>query len=511
MTEKSAYSKLPHLSQSYWTDSAPPPKFPKLDTNIVTDYAIIGAGITGVTLAWLLAKEGQRVTLIDSGRVLHGTTGHTTAKVTVQHDVIYHELIKHFGEDGARQYYQANDQALQFLRNTVSELQIDCDWQDDDAYLYSKTEPGTNQLIKELEAYDKLGIPGEPLGELPIPLVVRSAIKLPGQAQFHPLKFLQALLERFVSAGGQVYEQTRIDEKIEKGDHPVLSTMEGLTITCRHAISASHFPFYDGGGLYFTRIYPERSYIIAAKTATPYPGGMYLSAEDPKRSLRSVSIKGDEYVLIGGENHKTGQGGEMELNYKRLAQFGDELFGVRDIAYRWSTQDLTTLDKLPYVGPITSKRTNIWVATGYRKWGMTNGVAAALLLRDQLMGQNNSFAELFSPSRFKADPSVKTFLKENADVAKHLVVGKLKSVPNEAGQLGNDQGAVVTVDGKRAGAYRDKSGTLHLVDTTCTHLGCEVNWNEAERSWDCPCHGSRFDYTGEVLEGPAVKPLHKLH
>lgn len=511
MTEKFADSKLPYFSQSYWTESAPPPHYPKLSANIETDYAIIGAGITGVTLAWLLAKEGQRVTLIDRGRMLHGTTGHTTAKVTVQHDVIYHELIKHFGEDGARQYYQANEQALQWMRNTVSELQIDCDWQDEDAYLYSKTESGTNQLIKELEAYHQLGIPGEPHGELPIPLVVRSAIKLPGQAQFHPLKFLRAMLEQFVRAGGQVYEQTHMDEKLEKGDQPILYTMDGHTVTCRHAIAASHFPFYDGGGLYFTRIHPERSYIIAAKLPTAYPGGMYLSADDPKRSLRSVSINGDNYALVGGENHKTGQGEDTELYYKRLAQFADELFDARDIAYRWSAQDWTTLDNLPYIGNITSKLTNIWVATGYRKWGMTNGVAAALLLKDQLMGQSNSFAELFSPSRFKVDPSVKTFLKENADVAKQLVVGKLKSVPNEAGQLGNDQGGVVTVDGKRAGAYRDTSGTLHLVDTTCTHLGCELNWNDAERSWDCPCHGSRFDYTGEVLEGPAVKPLHKLH
>ena len=236
---------------------------------------------------------------------------------------------------------------------------------------------------------------------------------------------------------------------------------------------------------------------------------MYISADEPTRSLRSVTVNGEEMVLIVGESHKTGQGIETMEHYKALETFGEEVFGLEEIVHRWSAQDLITLDKLPYIGELTSGQPNILIATGFRKWGMSNGTAAALLFRDMILGKENTFQKLYTPSRFYANPSFKNFLVENANVVGQLIKGKLDSPKTNPEDLSNGEGAVITMDGHRKGAYKDDEGKLHIVDTTCTHIGCEVEWNNGDRTWDCPCHGSRFSFTGEVIEGPAEKPLQK--
>lgn len=275
-------------------------------------------------------------------------------------------------------------------------------------------------------------------------------------------------------------------------------------------MSASHFPFNDLNGFYFAKLHAERSYAVVGRISKDIPNGMFLSAESPKRSLRSVQINGESMLLIGGEGHKTGQALCTFQYYDALKTFGEGVFGLKDIAYRWSAQDLYTLDNMPYIGQELKDEANIFVATGFRKWGMTSSVVAALLNSKLILGEPSPYQELFSPSRLKADPSVKTFIMQNVNVAKHLIAGKLEMVHKEVNDLQNDEGAVVKVNGKRAGAYRDHEGALHLVDTTCTHMGCEVDWNEAERTWDCPCHGSRYSYEGEVIEGPAKKSLGKV-
>ncbi len=238
---------------------------------------------------------------------------------------------------------------------------------------------------------------------------------------------------------------------------------------------------------------------------------MYISADDPTRSLRYTPVNGEPLVLIGGENHKTGQGPDTMLHYLALEAFAEKTLGIEEYVYRWSAQDLITLDKVPYIGPVTADKPNILVATGYRKWGMTNGTTAAMLLTDIILKKENPYRDLFSPSRFKkADPDIKKFISFNANVAGHLLKGKLEFVPKDPSDLQNDEGSVVMVNGKRAGAYKDPEGKLHIVDTTCTHLGCECEWNHGERTWDCPCHGSRYSYDGEVLNGPTEKPLRKI-
>ena len=505
MTEN---GKLPPHPESYWRDGIEFPKFPSLEEDIQVDVIIVGAGITGITSAYLLVNEGLKVAVIEAGEVLNGTTGHTTAKITAQHDLIYDEYIHNIGRSNARLYYEANTQALNFIKETVDQHKIDCDFSQQDAYIYATTEKYARKIEKEAEAYEKLGIEGGLVDSIPFDIEIQNAIVMKNQAQFHPTKYLVHLLQLIKEKGGLIFENTTA-VNIETGEQPVVLTREGHRITSNHVLACSHFPFYEGTGLYSTRMYADRSYVLAVKAKKKFPGGMYLGADEPTRSLRSVTVNGEEMVLIGGESHKTGQGIETMEHYKAIETFGDEVLGLEKIVYRWSAQDLITLDNLPYIGELTSGQPNILIATGFRKWGMSNGTVAGLLFRDRIMGYENNFEKLYTPSRFYAHPSLKNFFKENANVVGQLIKGKLDSPKTKPEDLSNGEGAVVTLDGHRKGAYKDDEGKLHIVDTTCTHIGCEVEWNNGERTWDCPCHGSRFSFTGEVIEGPAEKPLQK--
>lgn len=499
------------LLEPYWRNTVNIPEFHTLQEDRKTDVVIVGGGITGITTAYLLAQEGVKVVILEADRLLNGTTGHTTAKITAQHDLIYDEFIQHMGQTKARLYYEANTEALEFIRDTIHKHSIACDLHSQDAYLYATTEQSAQKLEKEYRAYEKLSIPGGLVEGIPFNIKTRGALRMNGQAQFHPLKYVAQLVQMITDAGVHIYEGTTAVNIEEEAQDTAVLTRDGYRVTAKRVIACSHFPFYEGLGFYSGRMHADRSYVLACKTKMAFPGGMYLSVDQPSRSLRSISGDGDHLVLIGGESHKTGQGQDTRQHYQALQYFAEDVLGVEEILYRWSTQDLVTLDKLPFVGPLTANQHRVLIATGFRKWGMTNSTAAARLLKDLVLERENPYASLYTPSRFYADPSLKRFFVENADVVKHLIKGKLEQPGNRLDELGNDQGAVITLEGERKGAYRDQEGQLHIVDTTCTHVGCEVNWNAGDRTWDCPCHGSRFSYTGEVLEGPAEKPLQKGH
>ncbi|MFG6147203.1 FAD-dependent oxidoreductase [Halobacillus sp. B23F22_1] len=492
-----------------WTKEASLPSFDQLTDSLDTEVAVIGGGITGITTAYLLAKEGKSVTILEADRILNGTSGHTTAKVTAQHGLIYHELINHFGEDHAALYYKAQLDALTSMQATINELNASCEWSKQNAYLYATTKEGAKKLEREREAYERLNIPQASDSALPFDSDATAVLSMADQAQFHPLLYLSTLLEEFLNLGGTVYENTTA-VKVNEGEQIEISTNQEATLSCDQLVICTHFPFYDGRGLYFSRMYAERSYVIAIEPKKDWQGGMYLSIDDPKRSIRSANYQGKDILLIGGESHRTGEGGESLFHYNALEEFAERTFGIRAKLFQWSAQDLTTLDKVPYIGPIRKNDKRVFLATGFRKWGMTNSRVAGDLITDYVMGRDSLYKTLFTPSRFKADPSMKEFLKNNSNVAAHLMEGKIELVGTRPEALLKGEGAVIQWKGERAGAYKDDNGELHVLDTTCTHMGCEVEWNSAEHSWDCPCHGSRFSFDGEVMEGPAKKPLKKI-
>ncbi len=509
--------ELPKFTKSYWRKERSNKTYPALTENLTTDVCIIGAGIAGVTAAYVLAKEGVTVSVIEGSKIVSGTTGFTTAKITAQHGVIYDELIQTFGENEAKQYFDANQKAREQIKKWVDSLSIDCDFEARHAVLYAQTPKGVDQLHTEKAAYDKLGILGElstSKNELPFP--VSETLTLPDQAQFHPVKYINALVKEAQKLGVTFYEDTRA-KSLREGDDVVIETMEGHLIKAKNALVTSHFPFNDKEGFYFSKLSPQRSYAVCVKVPSEQMTGMYINVEKPSRSIRTAKgDKGESYVIVGGEGHKTGQHDDSSheessvQRYETLTQFAKQHFPVESIDTHWSAQDYETLDHLPYIGEMTTGSKNVFLATGFSKWGMTNGTAAGLLLADLAQNKFNPFKDLYSPTRSKIKKEDLThFVKMNANVAKELVTGKFDRPSDSVDDLQNDEGRIVMVDNHKTGAYKDKNGQLHLVKPTCTHLGCDVHWNDGERSWDCPCHGSRFSYKGEVLEGPAVKPLER--
>lgn len=493
--------------EPYWIASVSETNFSPLREDIAVDVAIIGGGIVGITTAYLLKQKGLKVAIIEANKIAHGTSGHTTAKITSQHGLIYDKLIKNVGEEKARLYAEANEYAIHFIADLVKQKNIDCDFCCKPSYVFTQSQDYVQKIQDEVKAATSLGIKASFHESLPLPFKVLAAVKFENQAQFHPLKYLLTLAKEVPGNGSYIFENTTVVD-VEQGETCTVITREGKKVRAPKVIVASHFPCYDGLGMYFARMHQEKSYSIGVKVKDKFPEGVFINAEAPTRSLRSQRFEDGEIILISGDHHKTGEEKETNIHYENLAKFAIDNFNVESILFRWSTQDCITLDSLPYVGYLKSDINNIFVATGFGKWGMTNGTASSIILTDLITKGENKWASAYDPSRFNTT-SLGKLISQNADVARKFIGGKLAPVPRNI-ELKRGEAKVVDMGGERVGAYRDEEGTLHVVDITCTHLGCELVWNEAETTWDCPCHGSRFNYDGTNVESPAFKPLNHL-
>jgi glycine/D-amino acid oxidase-like deaminating enzyme/nitrite reductase/ring-hydroxylating ferredoxin subunit len=496
--------------ESYWLASTDKTNYPVLEQDIKVDVAIVGGGMTGITSAYLLKKEGLRVAVIEADRIIQGTTGHTTAKITSLHSLIYSRIKSYMGEEKARQYADANEAAISTIANLIKHENIDCDFHREPSYTFTLSDSYLQKVADEANTAASLGLKASFIENVPLPFKVKGAVRFDDQARFHPRKYLLALAKKIDGDGSFIFEHSRVVD-INAGNPSTVITNQGKKITADNVIIASHFPCYDGMGFYFARMYPERSYSLAVKVKEKFLGGMYITAEDPGRSIRSQESGGEEILIVGGEHHKTAHGMNLHKHYENLMEYAQQHYDVQELLYRWSTQDYTTLDKVPYVGRLTSRTPNIYVATGFRKWGMTNSTASAMIIKDLIVKGENPWTDVYDPSRFIPNPSITSFISINADVAAKLIAGKLKPLSQNI-DIKNGEAKAVEIEGQKMGVYRDEKGQLHTVDTTCTHLGCELKWNDAEKSWDCPCHGSRFTYEGEIIEGPAINELqHDCH
>ncbi|MBW4630849.1 MAG: FAD-dependent oxidoreductase [Iphinoe sp. HA4291-MV1] len=491
---------------SFWIDSTSTTNFSSLTNSVAVDVAIIGGGIAGLTAATLLKRAGKTVAVIESNRVITGVSGHTTAKVTSLHQLIYADLIKQVGEKKAQLYAESNQAAIERVAKFVEEEQIDCDFSRKSAYSFTESFDDLQQIKDEVEAAVKLGLPASFVQKTTLPFAIAGAVKFDNQAQFHVRKYLLHLAKRIPDNGSYVFENTRV-QKIEEGE-PCQVITDRETVRARDVIVATNLPILDQG-LFFAKAYPKRSYIIAARIdPAKAPEGMFIGIGQNYQSIRTTPYQDGLLLLIGGEGHKVGTVSDTEERYLRLEAYARDRFGVDSFEYRWSTQDMYSFDKLPYIGKLTPFNHHIYVATGFSLWGMTKGTISGMLLKDLILGIENPWAELYDATR--ATPFVTpTSLKENVDVGVHWVGDRLKGLGTSVSQVANGQGKLVTVDSKQIAAYRDEQGTLHVVSAVCPHLGCIVNWNSAEKSWDCPCHGSRFSYDGKVIHGPSVKDLEK--
>lgn len=469
------------------------------------DVVVVGAGVAGLTTARLLVDTGARVAVLDAGPVAAGVTGYTTAKVTALQRTTAGELVERHGAERTTAYVQANAASVEKVAELVAADAIDCQMERAPACTYTSDAARIGDIEAELGALRAAGLPARMDSATELPFAVASAVWLDEQLQFHPRKYCLGLAGAVMARGGVVAEHTTVVDVTEDGSGCTVAIAgTDQVVRAQHVVLATHLPF-PLAGEYFARAHPYRSYAMAARIAGKRPRGMYISAESPTRSVRSAA---DGWMIIGGEGHKVGQDPDTRERYAAIEAFGREHWTIEEIGYRWSAQDFETIDGLPYVGKLTSAHERVWVATGFRKWGFSNGTAAAIILTDLIQGRDNPWAETFRSTRLPPRTGLKTLVSENLDVGKHFVGDRLAAMrPPASDTLAPGEGGLVELEGETVAGYRDEDGTLHAVSATCTHLGCKVQFNTAERSWDCPCHGSRFDADGNVLQGPALERL----
>jgi glycine/D-amino acid oxidase-like deaminating enzyme/nitrite reductase/ring-hydroxylating ferredoxin subunit len=492
-------------SESFWVATAPDTSYPTLDRDIGVDVLVVGAGITGLVTALLLRRDGFDVTVIDKHRVGTGVTGHTTGKLSSLHQLVYAQFASRFGESGARAYAEANEAGLARIAGLVQELGIDCDFRRRANYTYAASRDDLSDIQAEAKAASAAGLPAAFVRDLPLPLPTYGAVRLEDQAEFHPLKFLAGLATALEREGCQIFERTAATSL--RDGQPCTVETTGGTVTAEHVVVATHYPFPDRA-LFFARVHAERSYCIAAPlTGTPFEG-MFISASSPTRSVRSHPVEGGELLIVGGEGHKVGQGGPTSPRYRALEDFARECFGIEEVSHRWSTQDNFSADGAPLVGKLTPLSRRTYTATGFRKWGLAMAAAAGEMITDAIVGRQSPWLAFFDSNRLTPMPSAMQLVKENANAGFHFLADRItrRSADSTEG-LGLGEGKVASRQGRQVALSRDERGAVHALSARCTHLGCIVAWNDAERSWDCPCHGSRFAPDGSVLQGPAVSPL----
>lgn len=475
--------------ESIWLKTVQLPAQKQLDHDITTDVAIIGGGMAGLLTSYQLKQKGIQSVVLEGERVANGVTGHTTAKITAQHGLIYHKLIKDFGKEKAQQYATANSRAIDEYRRIISDKNIDCHFRDCANYVYTLKE--TDNIEAEVRAAKSLGLDACFTKETELPFSVTGAIRVDGQATFHPLEFLQAILPELT-----IYENTYVREV----DENTVVTDCGR-VTAKKIIVATHYPFINTPGYYFMRMHQERSYVIAFDNV-PVLENMYIDEDSKGFSFRSY----ENFLLLGGGGHRTGKsytgGGYGVIIGEAVKYFQGSVEFCR-----WSTQDCMPLDQVPYIGQYSSSTPNLYVATGFHKWGMTNSMAAAMILSDQIAGAENDFSEIFCPQRFNVTASAKNLLKDSIQTVSGLIAQNLKIPEDHVKLIKNGSAGIVDYEGQKYGVYKDKDGQIFVVTTKCPHLGCQLEWNAEELSWDCPCHGSRFDYKGNLLDNPAMKGI----
>lgn len=485
-----------------WLEPPSGAGFERLSENAAFDVAVLGGGIAGATTALLCKREGLRVALIEAKTVGSGVSGANTAKVTALQSTVLSTVRRYHGADGAAVYAEASRAAVERVAMLERDLGIDCDLARRPAFTYAADESELDSVEQEAEAAREAGLDAVLTDDIDLPYPVAGAVRLDDQLEFHPVRYVRGLAAAVDGDGSRVFEHTRA-LGVEEGSPCTVRTTGG-TVTADHVVVATHYPLLDRG-LFFARLTPKRSYSIAARVKGKPPQGMSISAGSSSRSIRSYG----DLLIVGGEGHETGAREAQLERYARLEEFAHRHWNVREVTHRWSAQDPVPADHLPVIGPYTPRSSHLFVASGFMKWGLTSGTFAAMILRDLIAGRENAWAQRFDPNRLSLR-SVGKLAQENAKVGAEFVGDRIVPALSSSSE-GIPRGeARVLRDGVgKKGVYRDEAGALHAVSMRCTHLGCLVRFNGAERSWDCPCHGSRFDIDGSVLEGPAVNPLER--
>jgi glycine/D-amino acid oxidase-like deaminating enzyme/nitrite reductase/ring-hydroxylating ferredoxin subunit len=473
------------------------------------DVIIAGGGITGITLGVELQRSGKKCLLLEAQTLGFGTTGGTTAHLNTFMDTPYPQLIKNFGLENAKLVAQAAREAIDLVKRNVALYKIDCGFEEVPGYLFSQDEQQTEELNQIQETCLKVGVECAFVDDLPIPISFDKILKIEGQAKFHPLRYVQRMAEAFEKEGGVIIESCRVMGTSEANEDVEVETSAGKYYG-HHAVFATHIPI--GVNLIHFRCSPYRSYAMAVKLEDDaYPESLIYDMYDPYHYYRTQDIDGQKYLIVGGDDHRTGEETNTNGCFLKLESHVRSHFNVSQVVSQWSSQYFEPADGLPYIGHLPGNPENVLVATGYGGNGMTYSHVAALTLSAIVFGKKTEYEDLFKPGRIKPVAGFTEFIKHNADVVKQFVgrwFGQDKL--HEAAELAHGEGKLVNYEGESLALYKDESGVIHAVNPACTHVKCSVAWNAAEKSWDCPCHGARYSVDGEVLTGPASKDLEKI-
>lgn len=477
--------------ESIWRKETPDikSKTRKSHQNTHRDVIVIGAGLAGILTAYYLQKEGKNVLVLEAAEIASGQTERTTAKITSQHDIKYSNLIKTIGVKKAKMYADANEMAIKEYERLIKEKNIECNFEKVSAYLY--TLENEELIIKEADAANALGINAFLTRDTKLPFPVKNAVCFRNQAQFSPLKFVKQIALEL-----EILEHTKV---IDIKGHRVITEKE--VFTADKIVMATHYPIINAPGFYFLKQHQERSYALALLGCTPIKA-MYYGIDSNGLSFRQSG----DILILGGAGRRTGHNKKGRA-FNMLREAAKKYYPESTETAHWAAQDCMPHDGIPFIGKFSVFTPNLYVITGFQKWGMTSAMAAAMILRDELSGRKNTYSKVFCPQRFNIIAGIKKLLIDIGESVKGLSKGWLHFPPASKDTLSNGNGGVVVIDGKRYACYCDENGKLHKISARCPHLGCELTWNPDEKSWDCPCHGSRFDVDGKLLDNPSKKNL----
>lgn len=479
---------------------------PTNDKDFETEVCIVGGGIFGITCAYYLSNLGFKVAVLEKDTIGSKTTGHTTGKITSQHSLFYKYLTDSYGKKFAKDYLEANERAIENIKRIIDTEKINCDFKYENSYVYATTQTELDEIMAEYQTLQDLGFNCELVTKIGLPFKVLGALCFKKQAMFNPIKYLNGLCKAIISKGNTIFENAKVLDVKEDGNS-YITISDRFKVKSKYVIIASHYPFINFPGFYFTKMYQSTSYLIAIDTKKTLFNGMYLSASSPVFSFRTAEYEGNELLLVGGGEHKTGNPPSYEYTYGVLENMAKKYYPNCEVLYRWNTRDCIPLDKIPYIGSYSSSKPNMFVGTGFKKWGITLSNVASNIVVDFITGKENKYAYLFNPIRLNAlknGDELKNVLIQSAD---GLVLDKFRPAQMSFDEIANNSGSIIEVNGDKVGIYKDSDGKIYAVKPICTHLGCLLSWNDVDKTWDCPCHGSRFDFTGKNLYDPAIKNL----
>jgi glycine/D-amino acid oxidase-like deaminating enzyme/nitrite reductase/ring-hydroxylating ferredoxin subunit len=498
---------------SVWRENALPiPTFISLRENLRTDVCIVGAGNAGINIAYALQKEGKSVIVLDAWGIAAGETSRSTAHLTAVLDDRFYRLEALFDEETAALAAESHRAAIDRIETIVREERIDCNFERVDSYLVAPTPRQQVTFQKEVEATKRAGFIRDVYDQCPVPntLNLAPAMHFPQQATYHPVNYVVSLAAAFQRMGGRIFTGSHVKE-VKGGLSAYIKTDDNYKIEADYIVVATNTPINDWVKMH-TKQAAYRTYAMAFEVPkNSYPGFLLWDMEEPYHYVRTMRGQARDFIIAGGEDHKTGQAYDADARYQNLEAWTRQHFlNLGEVVYRWSGQIMEPVDSLAFIGHNPMDYDNVYIVTGDSGNGLTHSMIAGMLIPDLIQGRSNPWERIYDPTRktVKAAPS---FLKENTNFVGHMV--KDWVMPSEVDNveaIANGEGAILRHGASKMAVYKDEQGMLHECSAVCTHLGCIVQWNPGEKSWDCPCHGSRFDHEGRILNGPAVKPLTKL-